>query len=259
MLDHCKALGPLAAQVAAPFRSPAGAGPLQRDTSRQAVGEYSPRSVPSSMTRRWPLAAAMTLVVSGLPVLTTRDVHAHDCAPATPGRHFGTSFFDRADTDHDGGVTRGEFVASELERFDAFDANRDGVVTRGEAQIGESTWRARRLETRFQELDRDRNGVLTLDEGALDAARFERLDRDRDGQVTRAELQKLFLGHRAARGAVGMGGWTRWDGNADGVVTRAEAQRSSEARFAAWDTDGDGSLTRREVLAGSTAARRRVR
>lgn len=211
------------------------------------------------MHRRWHGAVVTTLIGLGLPVLTSRAAHAHDCPTAAAGRHFGISFFERADTDHDGGVSRQELVASELERFDVFDRNRDGVVTPGEASLGESAWRAQRFDERFRRLDRNGDGVLTLAEGALEPEHFMRLDRDRDGRVTRAELERMFLGRRAARGAPGAGGWTPWGGTAAGVVTRAEAQRLSERQFVTWDTDRDGILTRREVQTGASAARRRVR
>ena len=56
----------------------------------------------------------------------------------------------------------------------------------------------------FQELDKDGNGVLTLDEvtGACQAratARFNQLDANHDGQVTQDEINAARQAHRERR------------------------------------------------------------
>ena len=56
----------------------------------------------------------------------------------------------------------------------------------------------------FQELDKDGNGVLTLDEvtGAAQAratARFNKLDANHDGQVTQDEINAARQAHRERR------------------------------------------------------------
>jgi hypothetical protein len=46
-----------------------------------------------------------------------------------------------ADTNHDGAVSRDEFVAAALQRFDRMDANKDGTVTPDERQAAHADMR----------------------------------------------------------------------------------------------------------------------
>jgi Ca2+-binding EF-hand superfamily protein len=171
---------------------------------------------------------------------------------------FGTDLFARSDLNRDQIVTLAEARAAALRLFEAFDLDRDGRVTGVETRRGASSWRTRRFEERFLELDRNQDGLLTGDEVSLPPRRWARLDRDRDGSLTRPELQRSYLRGKRSAGAPGSlpRPWARWDASRDGTVTRAEAVQAAEQRFTRRDRDGDGRLTRSEAAPG--VARRRA-
>lgn len=107
-------------------------------------------------------------------------------------------------------------------RWTAADTDQDGFLDRGEAQS------LRAIASRFDELDANRDGKLSMDE-------------------TRQSAQDRL--HAA-------------DANQDGAIDRAEAQASLPRvakAFDRLDTDGDGRLTAAEVqqLASRFAGRRR--
>ncbi|MCA8885664.1 MAG: hypothetical protein R3C31_07330 [Hyphomonadaceae bacterium] len=101
-----------------------------------------------------------------------------------------------ADANHDGNITRDEFLARPVQMFERLDANHDGVISASE---------------RPQRPDRgDRNGA--------DGPRHERGDRpnpdtDGNGTISRAEFT-----------AMGANMFAHLDANSDGRVTREEAQ-----------------------------------
>jgi Ca2+-binding EF-hand superfamily protein len=174
----------------------------------------------------------------------TRSEWRADGAPAT---------FYRMDRNHDGVVTRDEFadplpVGSVEARFDDLDRNNNGVLSRGE-------WRSENLS--FELVDRNRDNRITLDEYSSQAAggypesdalgtRFTQLDRNRDGVLSRYE----WWGDRAT--------FRRVDRNGDGTVTRAEymnapvtydaaPERTPRSdRFVTLDRDRSGYISRSE-------------
>jgi hypothetical protein len=100
-------------------------------------------------------------------------------------------------------------------RFAGLDSNGDGVITRGE-------WRGN--DTSFQQIDRNKDGVLAGDEirrGKHD----KRTDRDR-----------------------------RFDTNGDGVINRGE-WRGDDASFRNRDRNGDGVLSGDELRRGERGKR----
>lgn len=98
--------------------------------------------------------------------------------------------------------------------FDRIDANGDGVVTRAEFRTTQAA--------RWPQIDRNRDGYLTLDDFPRNAAQrasaqlagIADLDADKDGRISQAE----FLDGSAAA-------FEQVDQNADQILTRSEVDR----------------------------------
>lgn len=158
------------------------------------------------------------------------------------------------------------------------DANGDGSIDRTEAAA------STRLAGKFDQLDRNRDGRLGVDErpqrgehgrrghrGGPDGRGTERLDQDGDGRISRAEFDAGKAAREArmrergvdtARKARPEFDFAAADANRDGHLVRSElraynermrpqreaefARRSAE-RFAAADLNKDGKLSRLEI------------
>ncbi len=109
--------------------------------------------------------------------------------------------FDRLDVNHDGVVTRQEFLASRQARFGALDRNRDGVLDQGDfprlaALIAR---RAAEASAMVQTFDANGDGRVSYQEflaGSL--AAFDRADANHDGVLTRQEAQAFAQTEREA-------------------------------------------------------------
>lgn len=126
-----------------------------------------------------------------------------------PGRR---ATFDQLDINHDGRLTREELRHEtedawvrrfeDLDRnnsgrielnewrdtrasFERLDVNNDGVLTRGEL----GGWRDETSARRFDELDRNNNGRIELNEWRDTRTSFERLDADHNGVISREEFR----------------------------------------------------------------------
>jgi len=116
-------------------------------------------------------------------------------APAT-AQMFGrggdiAATFDKADADHDGMITRAEFIAARSSRFPTMDRNGDGVVSK--ADFGRlarfKPEAATRLDTVIAQADANHDGRVTQAElAAAPAPIFDRIDTDHDGSINKAEL-----------------------------------------------------------------------
>jgi Ca2+-binding EF-hand superfamily protein len=110
----------------------------------------------------------------------------------------------RADTDHDGRVSRAEYDAAASQRrsdwFDKLDLNKDGYISQDEMQKARETRRANlrgHMDEKFKEADANGDGQLSLDEVQAKMPRladhFGDLDQDKNGLLTKEELAQ---GHR---------------------------------------------------------------
>ncbi|MCI4662207.1 MAG: calcium-binding protein [Neomegalonema sp.] len=102
--------------------------------------------------------------------------------------------FEQADTNGDGKVTPDEIEAMKAARFSEADADKDGVLTAEEmaahAKAQFEARFARHAERRLKWMDKNGDGVLSLDEMDGPGARMAmRLDRDGDGAISREEAQ----------------------------------------------------------------------
>lgn len=200
--------------------------------------------------------------------------------------------FSRGDKDGDGRLSYAELTAIapnfSKERFDQFDADKDGVLTRkeippaaagaprtpaqlfkqadtdkdGRVSFGDLSAVAPNLtRDRFDQLDRNKDGVLTEDERPMQqignesqpvAVLARKADADSDGKVTFEELSRVAPNLTRER-------FEELDKNRDGVLSEADrGQSEKDARQGASqaarkalesDSDGDGKVTFEELNA----------
>ncbi|PYQ24928.1 MAG: hypothetical protein DMF81_04045, partial [Acidobacteria bacterium] len=105
-------------------------------------------------------------------------------------------------------------------------------------------------EARFDQMDRNGNGVLTRGEWVGQALSFDDVDRNRDGRISLDE----YMNARASGYYSGTGSletrFARLDRNGDGVLSRGE-WRGEPMSFRQADRNGDGVVTLNEYLNAS--------
>ena len=108
--------------------------------------------------------------------------------PLTPGAPQRPSRFDELDANHDGVITRDEFLAGEKKRFDEFDANHDGKIDAKEIASSPPLMERnlKTAERMLKQWDADGNGVVTAEEFNKNAAdRFAKQDPEGTGKITK--------------------------------------------------------------------------
>ncbi len=129
------------------------------------------------------------------------------------------------------------------------------AVLAGAPQVG-----AQRGQQFFERLDRDRDGVVTLQEmRAMRARRMEALDTNGDSRISRREFMSARPPGARSRRQPQMDRrrariFSRIDADRDGFISPAEGEASLVRWFARMDADRNGRLTRREFI----EARRRL-
>lgn len=163
--------------------------------------------------------------------------------------------FQQQDRNNDGVLSRGEWKG-DRGSFDRMDRNKNGVVTLNEyGNTGVTDGRDGR-DGRFNELDRNNDGVLNRGEwvSGREGGRFQEVDRNNDGRVTVRE----YLDRPAARVGDGRfdtrdrsamaGRFGEMDTNDDGILSRWE-WRGDAQFFDQLDRNRDARVTRDEFLA----------
>ena len=129
-----------------------------------------------------------TLILS-IACLATMAASSAGAAARAPG-----AALDKADTNHDGYLTRDALKVARAARFDRLDRNSDGVVTLSELPrlAKSSRLKAQKLKMVIGHADRDGDGRVTRTEFVEGpTALFERADSDHDGRLSRAEAAVL--------------------------------------------------------------------
>ncbi len=109
---------------------------------------------------------------------------------------------EQADANHDGQITRAEYVAARAAKFDQLDRNHDGFLSEADfprAAKGGGE-HADKLRAMLQKMDADHDGKVSRDEFANGgAALFDKVDANHDGVVDKAELGNAAERFKALR------------------------------------------------------------
>ncbi|MBZ8131715.1 hypothetical protein CLD20_00375 [Afifella sp. IM 167] len=169
-----------------------------------------------------------------------------------------------------GEPTREQFLAFLTEPIRRKDRNGDGFDigdVAAEIDAEEATARAVAigrilagdLDGDFEVTRAEVQALQRLQKGDLVARRFDEVDKDGNGVVTLREIAEDFqeggVGIRSTGGTAAI--LMALDPDRDGRLTLAEAGEVTERFFSSYDTDGDGVMSRRELspLASATQAR----
>jgi Ca2+-binding EF-hand superfamily protein len=143
---------------------------------------------------------ALLAALATLPVSAIVSAQALPKTPATPAAASATqaatppagaqrpSRFDEIDTNHDGFVSRDEFIAAEKKRFDEFDTNHDGKVDAKEIASSPPLMERnlKTAERMVKQWDANGDGVVTADEYRKNAEdRFTKQDKDGTGKIAK--------------------------------------------------------------------------
>ena len=112
------------------------------------------------------------------------------------------AIFDQADTNHDGRVSRAEFIAARSAHFARLDRNGDGVISSSDfPRIARFRPQAvDRIDRLISEDDANHDGKLTPAElAAAPTPLFDRADSNHDGFVDKAEAAAIRSELRVAR------------------------------------------------------------
>lgn len=108
--------------------------------------------------------------------------------PGAPGAPARPSPFDEMDTNHDGFVSRDEFVAYQKKRFDEFDTNHDGKIDAKEIASSPPLMERnlKTAERMIKEWDKNGDGIVSADEfKQASEERFARQDKAGTGKIAR--------------------------------------------------------------------------
>ena len=109
-------------------------------------------------------------------------------APGAPDAPARKSPFDEMDTNHDGFVSREEFLAYQKKRFEEFDTNHDGKIDAKEIASSPPLMERnlKTAERMVKQWDTNDDGVVTADEFNKNAQdRFAKQDPDNTGKITK--------------------------------------------------------------------------
>jgi Ca2+-binding EF-hand superfamily protein len=186
---------------------------------------------------------------------------------------------ERADSDSDGALSRGEFdkvrdlVGARLAKLsaatDTVEGSAAAAVAKGNALAMAAKGKALGAAGKalgagsndqgaavvFQTLDKDGDGKLSAEEISKAADSLAALDKDGDGSITLAELQRAQpqLPVAAAAGPNAGKLWQRLlagDKNRDGKLSEDELPERFRRGFSRLDANGDGTIDQNELATG---------
>ncbi len=100
--------------------------------------------------------------------------------------------FDKLDVNGDGKVTQSEIDLQRAARYKEIDKNGDGVIDQGEYKSHVISKMEPRIEKRYQKMDSDNDGKVTVAEfqAQKHGRHFKRMDADGDGVISKEEAAK---------------------------------------------------------------------
>jgi Ca2+-binding EF-hand superfamily protein len=99
----------------------------------------------------------------------------------------------KAAANHDGRISRDEFLAARAKRFDQFDRNHDGYIDDQDMPrfVRANADRMQKLQAVLNLADANHDGRVSRDEYMAASGRmFERIDVNHDGYIDQGELQQ---------------------------------------------------------------------
>jgi hypothetical protein len=157
---------------------------------RYASAPEMRRTFRMKMAHRALLAALATLPVSA--IVSAQALPKTPATPAAtplaPGGAQRPSRFDEIDTNHDGFISKDEFLASEKKRFEEFDSNHDGKVDAKEIASSPPLMERnlKTAERMVKQWDANGDGTVTADEYRKNAEeRFSKQDKDGTGRIAK--------------------------------------------------------------------------
>jgi hypothetical protein len=112
--------------------------------------------------------------------------------------------FAGADSDHDGRISRAEFVAARNARFVELDRNRDGVISAADfPRLAAFATAKAKLDALMTGEDANHDGMVTREELAnAPTTLFDMVDTNHDGFVDQSELAAFRANARTMRGGL---------------------------------------------------------
>ncbi|MEH6495210.1 MAG: EF-hand domain-containing protein [Pseudomonas marincola] len=108
-------------------------------------------------------------------------------------------------------------------------------------------WGHEGLQEMFEKHDANKDGVMTPDEMPEKwASRFDKLDTDKNGSLTLTEIETSHKMRKEKRMEKMM---SKFDTDQDGKVSESEVTAFVLEKFKKMDADGDGSLSMDEIKA----------
>ncbi len=152
------------------------------------------------------LAAAGTLALTGASFAGKGGYDRGDECGAGYGKHgkhgkkhhargphgmHGMMLIETFDTDQDGKVTQAEVDSGRAQRVVEFDTDKDGNLTINEYEVLWLDAMRERMVDRFQDLDADGDGIVTVEEFSAPMAKIvAHEDRDGDGALSQDDMKK---------------------------------------------------------------------